>query len=50
MEKLKKKKEAGGKGQGRAGVSAESYGKYNKKEAFEPVVVKKDEKAKVGCS
>ena len=47
IEKLNKKKEKNkGVKQGRSGVSAEVYGKYNKKEAFVPKVIAKSEDAK----
>lgn len=45
MDKMKKRKENGPVK--RAGVSAESYGKYNKKSDFKPIVVEKDEKQRV---
>lgn len=43
MAKMNKKK---GTKQGRSGVSAEVYGKYNKKESFVPKIVKKSDETK----
>ncbi len=46
MAKMKKRKDQGPKK--RDGVSAESYGKHNKKQDFQPVVLQKDQKQRVG--
>lgn len=47
IEKLNKKKEKNkGVKQGRSGVSAEVYGKYNQKQDFVPKVIAKSEDAK----
>ena len=47
IEKLNKKKAKNKENkQGRSGVSAEVYGKYNKKEEFVPKVIAKSEEAK----
>lgn len=48
MAKVNKRKADGPRK--RDGVSAESYGKHNKKEDFQPVVVQKDQKQRVAVA